>query len=204
MLAKLDSTLIEQPESLRLHSFDRWYIARAKPNAEKTAKEGLERRGFEAYYASWRQVVEVRVPLNRISSKTRHRRRTETRRIDQVRPIYPGYIFVRKLWNGFDIQSCYEWPGMLGLCMFSDGPALIDDYWIEVMRRDEAAGQFDKYRWSVNSKDVRRGAQARPKPEETGKIEARELKRIDEPSRTIQFIEEFGRITRIITSFCEA
>jgi transcription antitermination factor NusG len=200
MLAKLDDTLILQPESLRLHSFDRWYIARAKPNMEKAAKEGLERRGFEAYYASWRQVVEVRVPLNRISSKTRHRRRTETRRIDQVRPIYPGYIFVRKLWAGFDVQSCYEWPGMLGLCMFSDGPAMIDDWKIEIMRVDEAAGRFDKCRWSIDPKDIRRGAHAASKAEETDKCEARELKRLDEPTRTIHFVEEFGRITRIITN----
>lgn len=200
MLAKLDDTFTtHQPESLRLHSFERWHIARAKPNGEKIAKDALERRGFEAYYASWRQVVEVRVPLNRISSKTRHRRRTETRRIDHVRPIYPGYIFVRQMWVGFDLSNCYEWPGLMGLCMFADGPAMIEDYKIELLRRDEVAGDNDTCRWSTDPKDIRKGAQQKPKVEEKGKTEPRTIKRIDEPKRTILFVEEFGRIMRIIT-----
>lgn len=200
MLAKLNDNPALKPESLRLHCFDRWHIARVKPNAEKTAKDGLERRGFEAYYAGWLQVIEVRVPLNRVSSKTRHRRRTETRRIDRVWPIYPGYIFVRKLWNGFDLQNCYEWPGMLGLCMFADGPAMIEDYKIELMRRDEAAGNNDKCRWSTDPKHILKAARAKPKEPEVDKPDQRVLKKLDEPKRTILFVEEFGRITRIITA----
>jgi hypothetical protein len=116
-----------------------------------------------------------------------------------VAPVYPGYIFVRQLWGEFDIHNCYDWPGMLGLCMFSDGPAMIEDYKIELMRIEETAGAHDNCRWSTEPKHIRKAARTKPKAEEKGKDGPREIKRLDEPRRTVLFVEEFGRITRIIT-----
>ena len=55
-----------------------WFVIYTKPNSEKTAEANLLRQGFEVF-----------LPL--IEKTRRH-----ARRVDKIlRPIFPGYLFVR-------------------------------------------------------------------------------------------------------------
>lgn len=222
------------PEPLRLHSFERWQIVRAKPNAEAVAKASLMREGFEVYYGERRRVMTVPIPANRISSKARHRRRSETREVVKTYPIYPGYQFVRRLFGEYDLSQCFELPGVIGLCCVGDRPATVEDYTVELLRLAEARGQFayqeevddertgrtkivdrvmqlDSYSFSRAEKDIKialrhRAAEEKAKKERVddtlrpANIPPRTINYIDKSGNSFLYVEELGRITRIITS----
>jgi hypothetical protein len=214
MLAKIeDSPAFQQqaqePETMTLHCFDPWTIVKAKPNQEAKAKESLMREGFEVYYGERIKFVTVTIPAKKISSKNRHKRRSEYVVVERPQPVYPGYLFCRRMWGGFDLWRCWDLPGCLGMCCFGLEPATVHDYTIELLRLAEARGSFrDDDGWRVQldtscqsstPRDIRAAEKARNAPERPKK-ERKELKRLDEPSRSVLFVEELGRITRIVTS----
>jgi hypothetical protein len=214
MLAKLDDNpafteKAREMEALSLHCFDPWTIVKAKPNQEAKAKESLTREGFEVYFGERIRFVTVTIPAKKISSKNRHKRRSEYHVIERPLPVYPGYLFCRRMWGGFDLWRCWDLPGMLGMCCFGLDPATVHDYTIELLRLAEARGSFrDEAGWRVQldthshsstPRDIRAAEKARNAPERPKK-ERKELKRLDEPTRSIVFVEELGRITRTITS----
>lgn len=204
MLAKISDAMTPEGERLEVHCFDPWLIMRVKTGQEAKAKESLMREGFEVYYPSWREIVSVTIPAEKISSKTRYRRRSERREIERVRLLYPGYQFIRRLFGCFDIFRAYELTGVTGLCCFGETPATLPDYMIELMRLEAAQGENDEWRPSVKIQDIRAAKRQRARQERGEPIpqrpRTREVGRLDESGRTVLFIEELGRITRIITS----
>src|SRR5262245_59836390 len=76
-----------------LRSFDPWFIARHRPNAERTALTSLARTGFEAWFPTY---LDIRpTPLRKLTASKRrlaHLHVTEIRR-----PRFPGYLLVRPL-----------------------------------------------------------------------------------------------------------
>lgn len=211
MLAKIGNAVDDAAadEPLRLHCFEPWMILKARANQEAKAKKSLMNEGFEVYYGERIRFIRVTIPAKKISSKTRHRRRSEYRMIERPRPIYPGYLFVRRMWGVFDVYRAYELSGVLGLCVIGESVAMVEDYTVESLRLQEARGRFkcedgdwvelDSFSVSTAPRDIRE-AHRQENGGKNGKNEARELKRLDEAGNSILFIEELGRITRIITS----
>lgn len=202
MLTKIESAADPQMlggEPLELHSFEPWLIIKSRPNQEAKAKETLMREGFEVYYGARIKFVKVTIPAKKISSKNRHRRRSEYHTIERASPIYPGYLFIRRLWGALDLYRAFDLPGVLGLCCFDERPATIEDYKIELLRLWEARGKFDEQSLSTTPHDVRAAERQRGAPAKD-KSKRRTLKRIDESDCSVLFVEELGRITRIITS----
>jgi transcription antitermination factor NusG len=200
MLAKTPISDSQQPEGpLKLHSLARWQILRAVPNQEARAKESLLRVGFESYYGERRRVLSVPVPMSMISSKTRYRRRTEVMEISRVLPIFPGYIFVRRMYGGFDIFQAYELTGIIGLCCVGENAAEVQDFIIESLRLDEARGKFDDRSVSDDRRHIRQAVRNYSKPMEVKKNSQRIVGTLDESSGSTLFVESLGRITRIWT-----
>lgn len=200
MTATKPQTMREEPPVLRLHSFERWHILRAKPNSEATAKASLMREGFEVYYGEMQKVLAVQVPAQKISSKTRYRRRSEVREIVRIHPIYPGYLFVRRMFGGFDLRQSFELPGVIGLCCFGETPAMVEDYTIEMLRLNEAKGRFDNRSMSAERHHIRIALRERANPPAPINLTPRTINHVDKSGNTFVYIEELGRITRIITS----
>jgi transcription antitermination factor NusG len=235
--------IVEEVPVLRLHSFERWYIVKSHPNAEAKAKGYLERENFEVFYGERQRVMTVPIPANRISSKTRHRRRSETREVVKTYPVYPGYLFARRICGDFNIYQAFDLPGIIGLCMTSrweenvcigEMPATVEDYTIELLRLAAARGKFsywdniedersgkikvisrvmqlDEYSFSRDNKTVNtalreRAAEEKVKtekaanPHEPIEIKPRTINHVDKAGNIFLYIEELGRITRIITS----
>lgn len=192
--------IVEEVPVLRLHSFERWHIVRAKPNAEATAKAALMREGFEVYYGERQKVITVPVPAQKISSKTRYRRRSEVREIVRTLPVYPGYLFVRRMFGGFDLGQAFNLPGIIGLCCFGEIPATVEDYTIETLRLNEARGRFDTRSVSTEQRHIRIALRERANLSPQIEIEPRTINHVDKAGNIFLYIEELGRITRIITS----
>lgn len=199
MVARKSPPILEEPV-LRLHSFERWQIVRSKPNGEALAKASLMREGFEVYYGERQKIITVPVPAQKISSKTRYRRRSEVREIVRVLPVYPGYLFVRRMWGGFDLHQAFELPGVIGLCCFGEIPATVEDYTIEMLRLNEARGRFDNRSVSTEQRHIRIALRERANPPCPIDIKPRTINYVDKSGNTFLYVEELGRITRIITS----
>lgn len=191
---------LDEVPVLRLHSFERWQIVRAKPNGEALAKASLMREGFEVYYGERQKVITVPIPAQKISSKTRYRRRSEIREIVRTLPIYPGYLFVRRMFGGFDLHQSFDLPGVIGLCCFGEIPATVEDYTIELLRLNEARGRFDNRSVSTEQRHIRIALRERANPQDIIKIPPREINHVDKSGNAFLYVEELGRITRIITS----
>lgn len=185
---------------LRLHSFERWNIIRCQPNMEAKAKESLLRVGFESYYGERQKILTVNIPASKISSKTRYRRRSEVRDIVRILPVYPGYIFARRLYGGFDLWQSFELPGVIGLCCFGLTPATVEDYVIEGLRLSEARGKFDNRSVSTEYRHIRIALRERANPQPPVNISPRTINHVDKSGKSLTYIEELGRITRIIQS----
>lgn len=191
------AALMPQPEpALELHALDRWNIGRTKwqwQNA-RVARTSLEREGFEPYSPEWCETLTP--PLAKLPSKTRHRARLMVRHV--WRPLLPGLIFFRRQWGQFDPYRVYELDGMRGACCFGSHLATVADYEIELLRLRVANLEFDRER--MGSSRLRYDRPAFGDPRELGKTAARVLKEIDVDGRLVQFIDQLGRITRVITS----
>jgi hypothetical protein len=136
--------------------------------------------------------------MSMISSKTRHRRRKEVMEIGRVLPIFPGYIFVRRMYGGFDIFQAYELTGVIGLCCVGDRAAEVEDFIIESLRLDEARGKYDDRSVSDDRRHVRMAVRNYFK-RAVNKNPQRIVGTLDESSGSTLFVEELGRVTRIFT-----
>ena len=66
----------------------RWYVAQTHPNKEEWAIQHLRQQGFETFFPRFRK-REIRRSVDRVSLK----------------PVFPGYVFVR-----FDLAQQSWWP----------------------------------------------------------------------------------------------
>lgn len=97
-----------------------WYLIMSKPRQEMTARENLERQGYEVY-------------LPRLQV----RRRRNGKFVCVVEAMFPRYLFIhldQTLDNWAPIRSTY---GVSGMVSFGFKPARIDDQLIEALMQCE-------------------------------------------------------------------
>ncbi|MGD9537735.1 MAG: transcription termination/antitermination protein NusG [Alphaproteobacteria bacterium] len=102
----------------------RWYVVRSQPQAERRARENLERQGYEAW-----------LPLCR-------RRRRHARKLEVVlRPLFPRYLFVAADLETTPWRPMLSTFGVATLIQGPDGPLPVPEPVIEGLRaRADAAG----------------------------------------------------------------
>jgi transcriptional antiterminator RfaH len=103
-----------------------WYLIQFKPNSHRLAKRNLQRQGFETF-----------LPLHGVA------RRTKSRFITDLRPLFPGYMFV-----GID-KSSTPWSkinstlGVSRLVTFDGTPKPLPSQLISIlMRRCDEEGKI--------------------------------------------------------------
>jgi transcription antitermination factor NusG len=103
-----------------------WCVIHARSNAEDHAIFGMERDGFLVY-------------APRMLVTTLHRR--NKRRIDKLRPLFPGYFFVASEDKWPDTK---KYPGVFGILAEGDGTVqLVPSSCIEELQAHEAKGFFN-------------------------------------------------------------
>lgn len=104
-----------------------WYVVRTKTGGEERSTWHLKNQGFEAYLPRYRKQV-------------RHARKTEM----ALRPLFPGYVFVRldigrQRWRA--INGTF---GVIGIVQFGDTPQAIPERMVQAIRaREDAVGAVD-------------------------------------------------------------
>lgn len=94
----------------------RWYVLRCKPHKEYVILHQLQQKGYEAYFPCF-------------ASRNERSGRLE------IKPYFPGYLFVR-----FDLDtvgiSTFQWmPHTDGLVCFEAGPAYVPDPLVNAVQR---------------------------------------------------------------------
>lgn len=102
-----------------------WYALRSKANKEEVAWQQVRARGFESFYP-------------------RLRVRTVNPRARQIKPYFPGYLFVRADLHAVGPSVFQYLPHAVGLVSFGGDPASVPETLIqslsERMQRLAAAG----------------------------------------------------------------
>ena len=92
-----------------------WYVAQLKPNGFSKAQVNLIRQGFECF-----------MPMRKVT--TRHARKLST----ALKPIFPGYIFIKFGLDNRDWRKINSTIGINKLISFRDGlPAQMPEVLIE-------------------------------------------------------------------------
>ena len=92
-----------------------WYVAQLKPNGFHKAQLNLARQGFECF-----------MPMRKVT--IRHARKLDT----VLRPIFPGYIFIKFGLNNNDWRKINSTLGVNRLISFHEGrPAKIPEALME-------------------------------------------------------------------------
>jgi transcriptional antiterminator RfaH len=89
---------------------DHWFLVQFKPNSHNVADRNLKRQGFQIF-----------LPLQEVT------RRQDTRFVSELRPLFPGYMFIRldperSPWR--KVNSTY---GVTRIVSFRDVPAPVPD-----------------------------------------------------------------------------
>lgn len=109
--------------SAHLRSDDSWVVASTHPHKEQVALDNLQRQGFRAY-------------CPRVRRRIRH-----ARRLQQVlRPLFPGYVFIRldpetEQWRSIDSTL-----GIRNLVRFGDRPGTIPSEFVAGLQVTEKEG----------------------------------------------------------------
>ena len=94
---------------------DCWYVAQLKPNGFNKAQLNLARQGFECF-----------MPMRKVT--IRHARKIS----NGLRPVFPGYIFIKFGLNNSDWRKINSTIGVNRLVSFHEGrPALMPEALME-------------------------------------------------------------------------
>ena len=124
-----------------IHSEEaRWYVAQVKPNGFARAGANLDRQGFETF-----------MPLR--SKTVRHARQMR----DVLRPIFPGYLFIKFGSESADWRKINSTFGVSKLISFEAGkPAPVPDALVTGLR-----ARCDEYQVLQPLDDLRNGERVR-------------------------------------------
>ena len=100
-----------------------WVVASIHPHKERLALENLGRQGFHAY-------------CPRIRRRVRHARRLQ----DVLRPLFPGYIFIRLNPQVEPWRSIGSTFGVRNLICFGERPGTIPDQFVAGIQATEEGG----------------------------------------------------------------
>jgi transcription antitermination factor NusG len=93
-----------------------WYALRSKPNKEDVAWQQVKARGFDTFYP-------------RLKTRTTHSR------AKQIRPYFPGYLFVRADLEAVGSSIFHYMPFTSGLVSFGGEPAPVPEALIRSIHR---------------------------------------------------------------------
>ena len=114
--------MAEQGDLIRPRPRD-WAVVNTHPHREHIAREHLARQDFEVY-----------CPMLR-------RRRTHARRVESVlRPLFPGYLFVRLGPERTSWRPILSTVGVRSLVRFGNRLAWLDEAFIQSLRAREVDG----------------------------------------------------------------
>jgi hypothetical protein len=190
----------------RLQCLADWLIVRVVSGSERRAKAALERAGHEVFYPVGRSIK--RVPLRYVTIKKR-RAKHRILQVD-VRNPYPGYVFCRPLggetWSkrqlkGWAAGAFGDLEGVIGVCMFGDDLALISDWRVELLRIAQDCGDYDRFDPVITLHEFSLAELRYTKAaEKHWSAKPRLVARLDSNRSTIHYVEEFGRITRVVAA----
>jgi len=180
------------------HCFEPWFIARVVSSSHRRAHRSLSREGFEVYYPAGR----VLRPLPKRFIAPNKRKNHQVYLQQDVRTPYGDYVFLRYLFGHWPLDSLFRLDGVAGICMVGDQPAMVHDYEVELLRLAEFDGTYDRCEVPAISAKQLKLAHIRPTEaaQERWKDRTVAASILDESRRTIHFVEEFGRITCVVTS----
>ena len=99
---------------------DCWYLAQLKPNGFSKARLNLRRQNFETF-----------MPLCRVTTRHAHKFK------ETLKPIFPGYLFVRFGADRSDWRKINSTLGVARLISFeSSKPAFVPEKLIAGLKRD--------------------------------------------------------------------
>jgi len=196
-LPKVSSVPIAREEG-ELHCFDPWFVARVVSGSHRRAKTSLSREGFEVFYPAGR----VLRPLPKRYIPPKKRRSRQLYLQEDVRLPYSDYIFLRYMFGEYPLSRLFDLDGVAGICMSGETFSTVQDYEVETLRLMEFDGVFDRCEVPAVSAKQLMLAHIRKTEAAIERWNDRTVTVaiLDESRRTIHFVEEFGRITRVITS----
>ena len=153
---------------------DEWFLVQFKPNSHNVAVRNLKRQGFETF-----------LPFQEIT------RRQATRFVSELRPLFPGYMFIRldpetSPWRKVD--STY---GVARIVSFGDSPAPVPPGLVEsLLGRCDETGRM-RSRENLGVGDAVKVIEG-PFSEFVGTVET-----IDAEQRVWLLLEFMGQTTRI-------
>lgn len=100
-----------------------WFVVRTQPRAEERASWHLNNQGYEVYLPRYRKQV-------------RHARKTET----VLRPLFPGYVFVRIDTLRQRWRSINGTVGVISLVQFGNEPVSVPAAVVDAIRTREDVG----------------------------------------------------------------
>lgn len=179
------------------HCYDDWIVVKAETNSERRATASLERDGFEVFCPAGRLVK--RLPLRFVPPKKRKNKHGYL--LVDIRRPYPGYLFCRRLFSRRSYFSLFELDGVLGVCMVGDAFARVADFEVEMRRIAQDAGDYDRIDAVITQKELDLATiRVTKAAEKRWANKPRVVGRVDKPRAMIHFIEEFGRITRVVAA----
>lgn len=102
----------------------KWYLVQFKPNSHRIAERNLLRQGFDVF-----------LPMQKIT------KRNATRFVHELRPVFPGYLFVHLCASAGPWRTVNATYGVSKLVSFSKIPAPVPDDFIDglISRCDQDA-----------------------------------------------------------------
>jgi transcription antitermination factor NusG len=94
----------------------RWYVLHSKPNKEELLWEQLTLRNIEVFYPRLRVY-----PVNP--------------RARQVRPYFPGYVFIHVDMEEVGLSTLQRMPGATGVVSFDNQPSQVPDALIPTLKK---------------------------------------------------------------------
>ncbi|MDP1633678.1 MAG: transcription termination/antitermination NusG family protein [Gallionellaceae bacterium] len=105
---------------------DEWYLAQCKPNCHRVAERNLKRQGVQTF-----------LPLQQQT------RRSGSNFVSDLRPLFPGYIFVGVHPRGQHWRAINSTYGVSRIVAFSEHPARVPSAFVaDLMRRCDAEGRL--------------------------------------------------------------
>jgi len=151
-----------------------WFVVRAKTSGEERAVWHLNNQGFEAY-------------LPRYSKTIRHARKTS----NVLRPVFPGYVFVRMDLQHQRWRAINGTMGVISLVQFGDTPRPIADVIIDAIREREQDGVV-----SLAPQDLKKGDRVRVREGAfAGHLAL--LEEVSDEKRVILLLDLMGRQVRV-------
>jgi transcriptional antiterminator RfaH len=100
-----------------------WIVASTHPHKEQLALDNLARQGFYSY-------------CPRIRRRIRHARRLQS----MLRPLFPGYVFIRLNPEQEQWRSIASTFGVRNLIRFGERPGTVSDQFVSGLRSTEEGG----------------------------------------------------------------